>query len=77
MVWWSSLTVSFPSLYVIATSKYARVVDVGRMLVRGALDSMFLRTTHDWELDGVKACLLRLQDQLVNKGEEDGWYGWF
>lgn len=35
MVWWSSLTVSFPSLYVIATSKYARVVDVGSMLVRG------------------------------------------
>ena len=63
---------SFPSLFVLASSKEAYVTILwNQSNVRGCWTLSFSRHLKDWEIEIMKCFLSKLQEKVVHGGGED------
>lgn len=64
--------VSFPSLFVLASSKEAWAMDLWTQSSEGGVWSpIFSKHLNDWEIEGLKHSFARLKDKVV-MGDKEG-----
>lgn len=70
-----SLSITFPSLFVIANSKDLRSSLWGKNQMRKALETLFLKTNLWLGAERVEVLFMRTQERLVMRNEEDRLFG--